>query len=145
METVTAKKTTTGEDVESYFPINDGEGGKEEEEEMVVDFPDDTDAGEKVGNPCTNSIPWREVELNTWLRVIESFIVQTINGPATIIKLQKRDGSYVKAWTTKVIATALSSIKQEEKKNRNLFIKSIGKTKCKNSANSYSDFRFKLV
>ena len=128
-------KKTAGEDREMDFPADD--------EEMVVDFPDDDDAGEEE-NAFTNAIPWREVDLNTWLRVIETFVVKTINGPATIIQLQKRDGTLVKAWTTKVIATAISA-KEKIMKNKKLFIKSIGKTKCKNSNNSYFDFRFKLV
>ena len=69
---------------------------------------------------------------------------KTINGAATIIQLQKRDGTLVKAWTTKVIAIKISA-KGKIKNNTKIFIKSIVKTKCKNSNNSFFYFRFKLV
>ena len=112
-------------------------------EEMVVDLPDDDDAGEEE-NAFTNAIPWREVDSNTWLCVIEIFVEKTINGPATIIQLQERDGTLVNAWTTKVIATKIS-VKGKIKNNTKIFIKSIVKTKGKNSNNTFFDFRFKLV
>ena len=46
---------------------------------MVVDLPDDDDAGE-------------EVDLNTWLRVKETFVVKTINGPVQSYNYRKEMG-----------------------------------------------------
>ena len=65
-------------------------------------FPEDSDEGI---NLFKDVISWGELtHQNTWLRILESHYVQTVNGPGFIMELKTRDGSIVKAWTTKTIA-----------------------------------------
>ena len=70
-------------------------------------FPGDSDEGI---NLFKDVISWGELtHQNTWLRILESHYVQTVNGPGFIMELKTRDGSIVKAWTTKTIAESVRS------------------------------------
>ena len=108
------------------------------DEEMVCNFPDDNDDAE------VNAIPWRDVDMQTWLRVVETRTVNTVNGKATIVVLHRRDGTQITAWTTKLIATNIAT-KQLAQGDKNLFIKSIGKKQSKLTKNFYHDFRIKML
>ena len=59
-------------------------------------FPEDSDEGI---NLFKDVISWGELtHQNTWLRILESHCVQTVNGPGFIMELKTRDGQTVKSW-----------------------------------------------
>ena len=104
-------------------------------------FPEDSDEGI---NLFKDVISWGELtHQNTWLRILESHHAQTVNGPGFIMELKTRDGSTVKALTTKTIAESVRSC-DERKCGRNIFIKSKGLQKAKNTGRQYYDFELKL-
>ena len=113
-----------------------------DDDDNAITFPDDDEAGE-VNDEFANTIKWREVVQNVWLRVEYLIDVNTQFGPAVIVGLLKRDGETIKAWTTMIIGTALTE-KEKKKENKNVFIKSTGKTLSKNKKNSYYNFQLKL-
>ena len=113
-----------------------------DDDDNAITFPDDDEAGE-VNDEFANTIKWREVVQNVWLRVEYLIDVNTQFGPAVIVGLLKRDGETIKAWTTTIIGTALTE-KEKKKENKNVFIKSTGKTLSKNKKNSYYNFQLKL-
>ena len=113
-----------------------------DDDDNAITFPDDNEAGE-VNDVFANTIKWREVVQNVWFRVEYLIDVKTQFGPAVIAGLLKRDGETIKAWTTTIIGTALTE-KEKKKENRNVFIKSTGKTLSKNKKNSYYNFQLKL-
>ena len=113
-----------------------------DDDDNATTFPDDDEAGE-VNDVFANTIKWREVVQNVWLRVEYLIDVNTQYGPAVIVGLLKRDGETIKAWTTTIIGTALTE-KEKKKENKNVFIKSTGKTLSKNKKNSYYNFQLKL-
>ena len=113
-----------------------------DDDDNATTFPDDNEAGE-VNDVFANTIKWREVVQNVWLRVEYLIDVNTQYGPAVIVGLLKRDGETIKAWTTTIIGTALTE-KEKKKENKNVFIKSTGKTLSKNKKNSYYNFQLKL-
>ena len=120
----------------------------EEEEEVVdvndVTFPDDADDADDDKSELDDIIPWREVPLMKWQRVIKTLKINTVNGPAIILTLQTRKGPIYQAWATKMIGEKIT-IKIKEKDNKNLFIKNMGKRDCKNSKKNYYDFRCKIM
>ena len=134
-------------------------GGSEEEEEKEVDdvdfndvsnieFPNDADdANDERDESSNNIIPWREVPLMKWQRVIKTLKINTVNGAAVILTLQTRKGSIYQAWATKIISEKITMKEKEKdsKKKKNLFIKSMGKKDCKNSKKFYYDFRCKIM
>ena len=126
--------------------------GGSEEEELDVDFndvnnikfPDDADDANDESDELDDIIPWREVPLMKWQRVIKTLKINTVNGPAVILTLQTRKGSMYQAWATKIISEKIVT-KEKEKGNKHLFIKSMGKKDCKNSKKIYYDFRCKIM
>ena len=113
--------------------------------EKRTGFPDDTDAGD---NDFSNAIPWREVQKGTWLYISNTVVINTINyGRAMIARLQKRDGSYIKAWMTSLIAKNVDEMEQKMKMEygKKLFIMSVGEKTCRDGITSYYDFRMKLM
>ena len=114
------------------------------------DFPDDDDEGD-VRKVVQDAIPWKEVPQKTWLRVIYKFInIETRYGPATILELQKRDGTLLKAWTTNLIASAIAKKEEEahqetnSDRRRRIYIKSMGMVESKKNKTMYFDFQLKL-
>ena len=107
-----------------------------------VEFPDDADDANDEDE--INTIPWREVPLMKWQRIINTLPINTIHGTALILKLQTSKGAIYQAWATKVITQKII-VKEKEKGNKNLFIKSMGKKDCKYSKNFYYDFRCKIM
>ena len=116
------------------------------------DFPDDDDEGD-VRKVVQDAIPWKEVPQKTWLRLIYKFInIETRYGPATILELQKRDGTLLKAWTTNLIASAIAKKEEEEEahqetnsdRRRRIYIKSMGMVESKKNKTMYFDFQLKL-
>ena len=79
-----------------------------------------------------------------WQRVIKTLTINTVHGAAMILTLQTRKGPIYQAWATKMISEKIV-MKEKEKDNKNLFIKSMGKKDCKNSKNFYYDFRCKIM
>ena len=79
-----------------------------------------------------------------WQRGISTLPINTINGAALMLKLQTRKGPIHQASATKVISQKIV-VKEKEKGNKNLFIKSMGKKDCKYSKNFYYDFRCKIM
>ena len=110
-----------------------------------VQFPDDNETGGKDEDSIFHkAIPWRDVPVNkVWLRLTEIFNVSTTHGPEMIVLLQKRDNEIIKAWATLIIATALKK-KEKLKSNNNLFIKSLGKMKCKTNNNYFFNYEMNL-
>ena len=111
-------------------------------EDDVVDcnFPKDDDDGDEE---ALNAIPWRDVTLNEWYRVLGTHSIKTVHGDAKILQLQKKDGNVYRVWATQVIAQSIV-MKEKEQGRLNLFIKSKGKKDCKKSNKFYYDFRFKI-
>ena len=114
------------------------------------DFPDDDDEGD-VRKVVQDAIPWKEVPQKTWLRLIYKFInIETRYGPATILELQKRDGTLLKAWTTNLIASAIAKKEEEahqetnSDRRRRIYIKSMGMVESKKNKTMYFDFQLKL-
>ena len=115
------------------FPVDD--------DDAITAFPDDDEAGDE--EEFANTIKWREVIENVWLRVEHLAYVNTQYGPAVIVELLKRDGGKMRAWTTKLIGEALTE-KEKRKEDKNLFIMSKGKKFSKNEKNTYYNFQLKL-
>ena len=111
-------------------------------DENAVEFPDDSEPGE-ANDGFNNAVSWREVPLQTWLRVDYIHEVTTQYGPANIVELRKRDGEEIKAWTTSIIGAALTK-NDKNKEGKNLFIKSVGKTLSKKRKTHYYNFQLKL-
>ena len=86
------------------------------------------------------AIPWRDVECNIPLNVLQLDEITTVNGKDMIVKLQKRDNTIVKAWSTKIIKENLLRVKECNEK-KNMYILSRGKTIAKKSKNFYYDFK----
>ena len=114
-------------------------GGSEEVVDVEVDddvnnieFPDDADDADDEKSELDDIIPWREVPLMKWQRVIKTLNINTVNGPAIILTLQTRKDAIYQAWATKLIGEKIT-IKEKEKGNNDLFIKSMGKRDCKNA------------
>ena len=114
------------------------------------DFPDDDDEGD-VRKVVQDAIPWKEVPQKTWLRLIYKFInIETRYGPGTILELQKRDGTLLKAWTTNLIASAIAKKEEEahqetnSDRRRRIYIKSMGMVESKKNKTMYFDFQLKL-
>ena len=87
------------------------------------------------------AIPWRDVECNVPFKVLQMDEVTTVNGKAMIVKLQKRDNTIVKAWTTKIIKENLLKTQACKENKKNMYILSRGKTIAKKSQNCYYDFK----
>ena len=123
---------------------------EQEKEVIVVDddatitFPDDADDTDDEKSDFEKVIPWREVPLMKWQRLIKTLNINTVHGAAMILTLQTRKGAIYQCWSTKTISTRIT-MKEKEKANRNLFIKSMGKKDCKYSKNFYYDFRCKIM
>ena len=84
------------------------------------------------------AIPWREVECGIPYQIVQTRILTTKNGEAMIITLQKRDGSTVNAWVTKLIENKLRNFNGEKKTK---FIMSRGLKMAQKSKNNYYDFK----
>ena len=111
-----------------------------------TDFPDDKD--DSGDNDFSNAIPWREVQEGTWLRIMNTGIINTKKyGKSTTIQLQRRDGSYIKAWATSLIAKNVAVMEEKMKigHGNRLYIKSVGKKTCKDGVTIFYDFRIKLM
>ena len=93
------------------FPVDD---------DNATTFPDDDEAGE-VNDVFANTIKWREVVQNVWLRVEYLIDVNTQFGPAVIVGLLKRDGETIKAWTTTIIGTALTEKEKKKEKQKHVY------------------------
>ena len=85
-------------------------------------------------------IPWREVEMNTPLKVLETDEIMTVNGKALVITLQKSDNTIFKAWPTNMIGEDVLK-KQSYKGTKNVYILSLGLKKAQKSNKSYYDFK----
>ena len=79
-----------------------------------------------------------------WQRVIKTLTINTVHGAAMIVTLQTRKGAMYKTWAMKTVSERII-MKEKEKANKNLFIKSMGKKDCKYSKNYYYDFRCKIM
>ena len=63
--------------------------------EMLIDSSFPSDDEDDDDNDVSNTIPWHSVDMHTWLKVLEMRKLNTKNGKAMIITLQKRDKSIV--------------------------------------------------
>ena len=79
------------------------------EGEMMGEFPI-----EEEFESSANAIPWRDVERNVTLKIVEVVRQPTKNGEGTILVLKKRDGTMIHAWTTKLINEELKSMKSDD-------------------------------
>ena len=107
-----------------------------EEAEVNNDFPSEAEFAKEEENP----IPWRDVECNIPFKVLEMNEISTINGNALIVKMQKRDNTVIKAWTTNIIKENLLK-KQKFNRTKNIYIMSRGKKIAQKSKNSYYNFK----
>ena len=110
-------------------------------------FPNDDDnEGER-----TDSIKWRDVPRNTWLRIMSyrNIIVES-NRTVKILHLLQRDGTTYSAWTTDIITRAIdeqyrNEYHRDETSQKKLYIKSLGKTtSVSHPSFSYYNFKLKL-
>ena len=112
-------------------------------------FPDDMD--DSGDNDFSNAIPWREVRMGTWLCIADTIMINTskYGKKSMIARLQERDGSFIKAWMTSLIAENVTAIeekmKSEQHHGKKLFIMSVGKKTCRDGIMNYYDFRIKLI
>ena len=104
------------------------------EVEMMGEFPI-----EEEFESSANVIPWREVEQNVTLKIVEVVRQPTKNGEGTILILKKRDGTMIRTWTTKLINEELKSMKSDD--TRCKYILSRGKRMSEKSGNNYYDFK----
>ena len=110
---------------------------------MATDFPSE---GEMMGEfpieeefeSSANAIPWRDVERNVTLKIVEIVQQATKNGEGTILVLKKRDGSIIRTWTTKLINDNLKSMSDDR---RCKYILSRGKRTSEKTGNKYYDFK----
>ena len=110
-------------------------------------FPDDMD--DSGDNDFSNAIPWREVRMGTWLCIADTIMINTskYGKKSMIARLQERDGSYIKAWMTSLIAKNVDEMAQKMtmEYGKKLFIMSVGEKTCRDGITSYYDFRMKLM
>ena len=85
-------------------------------------------------------IPWRDVECNTPLKVLEMNEIMTVNGKTWVITLQKPDNTIFKTWPTNLIEEDVLK-KQSYKGMENVYILSLGLKKAQKSKQSYYDFK----
>ena len=132
-----------GDGSQMICEICHGEPYEEEEADVNnnITFPDDADDDK---SDFDEIIPWREVPLMKWQRVIKTLTINTVHGAAMIVTLQTRKGAMYKTWAMKTVSERII-MKEKEKANKNLFIKSMGKKDCKYSKNYYYDFRCKIM
>ena len=100
------------------------------------DFPTLTEFEKEEERP----IPWRDVECNIPFKVLEMNEISTVSGNALIVKMQKRDNTIIKAWTTNIIKENLLK-KQTCNRAKNIYIMSCGKKVAQKSKNSNYDFK----
>ena len=89
--------------------------------EDVVDFPSNAEFMEEE----ERAIPWIDVECNIPFKGLQLYEVTTFNGKDMIVKLQKRDNTIVKAWTTKIIKENLLRAKACNEKKVLRYIRNI--------------------
>ena len=85
-------------------------------------------------------IAWRDVVCNTPLKIADVRNVNTKNGEAMIVKLIKRDGATINAWTTKLIKDDITKRLSDDDKKQ-LYITSRGLKASQKTNNSYYDFK----
>ena len=85
-------------------------------------------------------IAWRDVVLNTPLKIADVRKVYTKNGEAMIVKLMKRDGTTINAWTTKLIKDDITKRLSDDDKKQ-LYITSRGLKSSQKTNNNYYDFK----
>ena len=110
------------------------------DDEMPVDFPDFNGDGARP-----NVIPWAEVSLYIYYKVLSIRTVQRRNGGGTamIICLQRRAGTTFETWATSIIQKDITAkLEAAEKCGKFLFIKSLGKKTSIKSGRDYWNFVF---
>ena len=85
-------------------------------------------------------IAWRDVVRDTPLKIAEVRNVNTKNGEAMIVKLMKRDGTTINAWTTKLIKDDITKRLSDDDKKQ-LYITSRGLKSSQKTNNNYYDFK----
>ena len=115
-------------------------------------FPDDTD--NSGDNDFSDAIHWRDVPKGTWFYISKTLIINANKiffntEDAMIARLQKRNGTYIKAWLTAPITKYIGNLQLKVGSNeKKLFIKSLGKKKCNkwhDDETFYYDYRIKLL
>ena len=119
----------------------------------VINFPNHEEFMEEVGQgndfPTVaefkkeeeTAIPWRDVECNIPLKVLETNEISTVNGNALIVKMKKRDDTIIKAWATNTIKENLLKKQTSNRGAKNMYIMSRGKKVAHKSKNTYYDFK----
>ena len=105
------------------------------EVEMMGDFPIE----EEFDSSANDAIPWRDVERNVTLKIVEIVRQPTKNGEGAILVLKKRDGTMIRTWTTKLINEELKSMQSDD--TRCKYILSRGKRTSEKTGNNYYDFK----
>ena len=115
-------------------------------------FPDDTD--DSGDNDFSEAIHWRDVPKGTWFYISKTLIINANKlffntEDAMIARLQKRNGTYIKAWLTAPITKYIGNLQLNiRSNNKKLFIKSMGKKmsnkRCEDKT-FYYDYRIKLL
>ena len=85
-------------------------------------------------------IAWRDVVRDTPLKIADVRNVNTKNGEAMIVRLIKRDGATINAWTTKLIKDDITKRLSDSNKKQ-LYITSRGLKASQKTNNSYYDFK----
>ena len=131
--TTSSSTNTQAEHGLNWTPIK-----KKVKRKLGSKFPDDD------GDDVAPAIPWRDVEKRTWLKVVQTIKVNTINGKNIIVILKRRDGREIKAWTTSLVAINIIEKQSELVEGKNLFIKSLGMKKSERTKMEYHNFQLKL-
>ena len=104
--------------------------------EAMEYFPSDAD----FNVTDENVIAWRDVVCDTPLKIADVRNVNTKNGEAMIVKLIKRDGATINAWTTKLIKDDITKRLSDDDKKQ-LYITSRGLKSSQKTNNNYYDFK----
>ena len=115
--------------IDSYFPNHEEfmeEGGDNNDFPTVAEFEREKEK--------TN--PWRDVEYNIPVKVLEINEIFTVNGNALIVKMQKGGNSIIKAWTTSLIKENLLK-EQTCNRAKDIYLMSGGKKVAQKSKNGY--------
>ena len=123
------------------FPSNDDSSNN------IIKFPEENDDGDD-DDIFSNVIPWRDVPQNEWILIVCINKIKTVHGPSSIITLRQRhNNETLRAWSTTLITEAIERKQQQHRhdKEHHLFIKSLGKAKCKKSNNFFYNFKLRLL
>ena len=100
-------------------------------------FPEDSIAGE---SDFSDVQKWIDLPLNIWYKVIGITLVNSLHGRSYVITVGDREGNNMRYWTTQLIGDEIEKKFLLKQPDKNLFVKSLGKTLNMRQTNSYYNF-----